>query len=154
MGRTTGMHLAARIDGPAISPISPKRELGAYEAMWLEPKATFKTIAERFAADPSALPSDFIEPAVAEQRARETLDTLKAASVHRFGVRINHAGDYPVKLRDAQHPVELLYFQGACELTETRCVAVVGSRKPSDEGRQRAKKLAKALVGKGFTVVF
>jgi hypothetical protein len=41
---------------------------------------------------------------------------------HRFGVRVNHAGDYPARLRDARHRVELLYYQGAWELTETRSV--------------------------------
>ncbi|RNJ51377.1 DNA-processing protein DprA [Methylocystis hirsuta] len=147
------MLLATRGEGPALAPISPRLELGAYEALWLEPKASFKTIAERFAADPCALPSDFVSSAVAQQCATEVFTKLKAAGVHRFGVRINHAGDYPSKLRDARHPVEVLYFQGAWELTETRCIAIVGSRKASDEGRQRAKKLAKALVGHGFTIV-
>lgn len=151
MGGT--MLLAKRDEGPAIAPISPRLELGAYEAMWLEPKATFKTIADRFAADPCALPSDFVSPSVAQQCAADVFATLKSAGVHRFGVRINHAGDYPSKLRDARHPVELLYFQGGWELTETRCIAIVGSRKATDEGRQRAKQLAKSLVGSGFTIV-
>jgi Resolvase, N terminal domain len=44
---------------------------------------------------------------------------------HRFGVRVNHAGDYPARLRDARHRVELLYYQGAWELTETRSVVYV-----------------------------
>jgi len=68
-------------------------------------------------------------------------------------VRVNHAGDYPEKLRDAKHPIELLYFQGAWELTETRCVAVVGSRKATDDGMERAARLVRELVTRGFTVV-
>lgn len=154
------MHLAQSSNGPALSPISPKQELGAYEAMWIEQGATFKSIAERFAADPTALPSDFISRSQAAKCADEVFARLKAAKVHQFGVRINHAGDYPKKLRDARHPVELLYFQGAWELTETRCIAIVGSRKASDAGRQRARQLAQSLVaGKngsgndGFTIV-
>lgn len=149
-----------RDDGPAIAPISPRREMGAYEALWLSPKASFKWIAEKLASNVDALPSEFVSPAEAERCATETLAALKAAGVHQFGVRIHHAGDYPDKLRDAKHPVELLYFQGAWELTETRCVAVVGSRKASEEGKQRARKLATALVSEktktgdlGFTVV-
>jgi DNA processing protein len=78
---------------------------------------------------------------------------LKAEGVNRFGVRVNHAGDYPPRLRDARHPVELLYYQGAWELTETRSVAVVGTRKPSDDGIERADRLARELVNRGFTVV-
>jgi len=39
------------------------------------------------------------------------------------------------------------------ELTETRGVAVVGSREATEEGRRRAAKISRALVEKGFTVV-
>lgn len=147
------MNLAVRTDGPAIAAISPKRELGAYEALWLEQGATFKTLAERFARDPSAMPSDLVSPSAAMAAADEVLARLKAAGVHQFGVRINHAGDYPKKLRDARHPVEMLYYQGAWELTETRSIAVVGSRKASEEGQQRAAQIAKGLVERDFTVV-
>jgi DNA processing protein len=140
-------------DEPAIAPISPRRELGAYEALWLQPKASFKTIAARFAKDPSAMPSDFVTPGTADQCAGEALAILKAAGVHRFGVRVNHAGDYPKCLRDARHPIELLYYQGAWELTETPCIAVVGSRKATEDGLRRARTLARKLVDRGFTVV-
>ena len=43
--------LAKMSSGPAVSAVSPRREFGAYEALWLEPGATFKSLAERFAAD-------------------------------------------------------------------------------------------------------
>lgn len=147
------MNLALRRDGPAPSAISPKLELGAYEALWLEQGATFKTLADRFARDPSALPSDFIPPSQALAAADEVLAKLKASGVHQFGVRINHAGDYPKKLRDAKYPVELLYYQGTWEIVEARGVAVVGSRKATPEGRQRAGQIARDLVARDFTVV-
>jgi len=70
-----------------------------------------------------------------------------------FSVRFNHAGDYPEKLRDARYPVELLYYQGAWELTEPRAVAVVGSRKASPDGLKRAGQISRALVNMDFTVV-
>jgi DNA processing protein len=139
--------------GPALAPISPLRELGAYEALWLEQGATFKTLADRFAKDPLALPSDFVSIGQAEQCAAETLKLMKARGVHQFGVRINHAGDYPRKLRDARHPVEMLYYQGSWELSEPRGIAVVGSRKASEDGVKRAKRLARELVERDFTVV-
>jgi DNA processing protein len=147
------MQLAKTSDGPSLSPISPRREIGAYEALWLEPGATFKTIADRFAADPSALPSDFVSRAVAEECADRVFATLKSRGVSHFGVRINHAGDYPQRLRDARYPVELLYYRGAWELSEARSVAVVGSRKPSEDGIRRANQIARALVRQDFTVV-
>lgn len=147
--------LIARPDGdnPAVAPISPLRELGAYEALWLEKGASFKTIAERFAVDPTALPSDFVKPSVADHCARDVLQSLKKAGVDQFGVRVNHAGDYPKRLRDAKHPIELLYYQGAWELTETRCVAVVGTRTPTEDGAERARRIARELVERDFTVV-
>ncbi len=148
------MHLAPTISyGAAKAPISPRLELGAYEALWLEDGATFKTIAERFAADPAAMPSDFVPAAVAEQTANQVFRKLKKDGVDKFGVRIHHAGDYPVKIRDAKHPVEMLYYRGLWELAETKSVAVVGSRNASEDGIARARKLARELVAAGFTVV-
>jgi len=148
------MSLALRNeDGAARSPISPRLELGAYEALWLESGTTFKSIAERFAADPSAMPSDFVPHHIAEQTAGDVFTKLKGDGVHRFGVRIHHAGDYPLRLRAARHPVELLYYRGLWELADTRAVAVVGSRNASEDGLSRARRLAKELVIRGFTVV-
>jgi DNA processing protein len=147
------MQLALRSEGPALSTISPRLEIGAYEALWLESGATFKTLADKFAADPTALPSDFVPPSRAHEAADAVFAAMKKAGVHQFGVRINHAGDYPRKLRDARHPVEMLYYRGGWELTETRSIAIVGSRQASPEGRQRAGQLARAFVAKDFTVV-
>lgn len=147
------MQLALRSDGPALSAISPRLEIGAYEALWLEPGATFKTLADRFAADPTALPSDFVAPTIANEAADAVFAAMKRAGVHQFGVRLHHAGDYPKKLRDARHPVEMLYYRGGWELTETRSIAIVGSRKATPEGRQRAARLAREFVRRDFTVV-
>ena len=98
--------LAYSSDGPALAAtISPRREIGAYEALWLEQGATFKTLADRFSKDPTALPSDMVSRSAAETCANEVLSIFAKAGVTRFGVRINHAGDYPKKLRDARHPV-------------------------------------------------
>lgn len=145
--------LAKGRDGPLVDPISPRLEMGAYEALWLENGASFKSIAERFAADPTAMPSDFVSVAEAERCADEVLSVLKKAGIHRFGIRIHHAGDYPEKIRVAKHPVELLYYRGVWELTELPGVAVVGSRKPSQEGVARARRLARKLTEKGYAVV-
>ncbi len=145
--------LAFANEDAAVAPISPMREMGAYEAMWLEPGASFKKIAERFASDKTALPSDFVSAEAYSQAAQEVRAKLKKAGVHRFGVRIHQAGDYPEKLRDARHPIELLYYQGEWELTETRSVAVVGSRQATEDGMARAARIARELVAHGFTVV-
>lgn len=148
------MSLAIKMEhGPAVSPIEPKLEIGAYEALWLEKGATFKRLADRFRADPSALPSDFVEPNLARRCVDQVLGQLQNSNVRNFGIRINHAGDYPFSLRDAKHPIEVLYFQGTWELSETRSVAIVGSREASDIGKARAARIAKILVKNDVTVV-
>lgn len=147
------MNLALSNAGPAIAPISPLKEMGAYEALWLEQGATFKTLANRFARDSTALPSDLVPPAKAAEHAGQVMRKMKDRGVHRFGVRIHHAGDYPEKLRDARYPVELLYYQGTWEFAESRSLAIVGSREASPEGTQRAAQLAQELVRRDITVV-
>lgn len=134
-------------------PISPYRELGAYEALWTGPKVSFRTIAELFEKRPGAVPSDFIAEPEALQYAQTVRNIFAHAGVERFGIRVHGAGDYPEKLRNAEHPIELLYFQGWWDLAESPSVAVVGTRNPSEEGKARARKLVKLLMKDDFTVV-
>jgi DNA processing protein len=133
--------------------ISPRRELGAYEALWSQEGTWFKSIADGFRAHQDALPSDFASDSDIEKYARLALGAIRAAGIKHFGVRVHGAGEYPQKLRDADHPIELLYFQGLWDLINTRCVAVVGAREASDAGLQRAAQLAKHLAADRFTVV-
>ena len=133
--------------------VSPRRELGAYEALWARDGTWFKSIAEEFQANPGAVPSDFVSEADIEKFSHLALGAIRDAGIQHFGVRIHGAGDYPPKLRDATHPIELLYFQGLWDLVNTRCVAIVGTREPSEEGKRRAAKLARLFVADGFTVV-
>jgi DNA processing protein len=133
--------------------ISPLKELGAYEALWDRPGASFKSLSETFASRPNAVPSDFVPAAKAWECAHLVQKRLRDAEVKRFGVRVHGAGDYPAKLRDAAHPVELLYFQGWWDLVESRCIAVVGTRKPTPDGIARTRRLVKQLVKDDFTIV-
>jgi DNA processing protein len=134
-------------------PVSPKLELGAYEALWDSPRATFKTIAEKFSEHPSLLPSELVRTDVALSYATRAINMLTKAGVTQFGVRIHGAGEYPPKLRDARHPIEVLYYQGWWDLVSARSVAVVGTRKPSEAGVKRARRLTKSLVEDKFVVV-
>jgi DNA processing protein len=134
--------------------ISPWLEMGAYEALWDSGRVSFKSLAARFAAHPGSLPSDFFpDRSICERYASRTVEILKAAGVERFGIRLNGAGDYPVSLRDAENRVEMLYFQGSWNLVETPCIAVVGTRKPSEEGVKNAQKIAQRLSADGFTII-
>jgi DNA processing protein len=141
--------------GEALLPpaISPRLEMGAYEALWARHNMSVKKLAQLFRDQPGMLPSGLVDPDEAARMATQVLAMLRERGVARFGLRIHQAGEYPTKLRDARDPVEVLYFQGTWELVETRCVAIVGSRKPSEDGRRRARRLARALVQDDFTVV-
>ena len=134
--------------------VSPFLELGAYESLWDEQNASFKSLASLFAKQAGALPSDFVERARASSYANDVHRRLKDAGVDNYGVRVYGAGDYPERLRIADHPVQLLYFQGWWDLVNSlRSVAVVGTRKPTSEGLARTRKLVKALLQDNFTIV-
>ncbi|MEX1366595.1 MAG: DNA-processing protein DprA [Nannocystaceae bacterium] len=138
---------------PLTRAISPLAEMGAYEALWTEDGSTQKRVADRFRANPGVLPSGLVDAEIAHRFAEEVLRLHMERGVQRFGIRVHRAGDYPMRLRDARHPVELLQYRGIWELSETRCVAVVGTRKPTAEGHRRTRKLVTLLVEHGFTVV-
>ena len=147
------MQLDLEVDRYRHRPISPFRELGAYETLWQQAKTSFKLIAERFAKWPGAVPSDFVPEEDALRTARSVFQKLHDADVEHFGVRVHGAAEYPEKLRDARYPVELIYFQGWWDLVHTRAVSVVGTRKPSPEAVARTRKLVRALVDADFTIV-
>ena len=134
--------------------ISPWLEMGAYEALWTKAGATFKTIADKFrSVDSDAVPSTFVQSGVARATAKTALEILHRAGVRRFGVRVHGAGEYPARLREAQHPVEFLYYQGWWDLISSPCVAVVGTRQPSAGGEKDTENLVHHLVQDGYTIV-
>jgi DNA processing protein len=152
-GKAVAPELALEANDFTARAISPLRELGAYEALWDKPDTTFKTLSEKFAARPDALPSDFVPADKARECADFVQRRFQEAEVTRYGVRVHGAGEYPRRLRDAAHPIELLYYQGWWDLADSRSIAVVGTRKPTRDGIARTKKLVKALVKDDFTIV-
>lgn len=138
---------------PIEAPIDAALEIGAYEALWCEQNASFKSIAERLRRAPGARPSDLVPEAEARDLGSKVLAKLRERTSQRFDVRIHGEWEYPHRLRDAVDPVELLYFQGDWNLVDWPAVAVVGTRKPTEIGRERAATLARRLVEDNFTVV-
>lgn len=128
--------------------------MGAYEDLWIRTGISFRKIAELFRSrlEPT-VPSDFVQLKIAQARAKETKAILANAKVDRFGVRVHGMLEYPERLRDADHPVEFLYFQGWWDLAFTRSVAVVGTREATREGKNRTAKLVRNLVADNFTVI-
>lgn len=136
------------------SPISPSREMAAYEALWAHQSATFKTIADCFRGCPGAIPSELVTEDEIKTALSHVLEKIEHAKIHDFGVRVHGSEDYPERLRDAAHPVELLYYRGWWDLIEApKRIAIVGSRNASEEGVRRSKKLVKLLVHAGYTIV-
>ena len=144
---------AERSSGPFVDTIDATLELGAYERLWCEHNASFKTIAEKFAQHRDARPSNFVPEEEARETGQRVVTKLRERVEGWFNLRIHGELDYPQRLRDATHPVELLYFQGWWDLIDTPSVAVVGTRKPSDDGIKRARQLVKALLADKFTIV-
>lgn len=140
------------VGGPIAAPLDALLELGAYEALWSEQNASFKSLAERFRDHPGSRPSDLVPAEQARTVGARVLEKLRSRT-GRFDVRVHGETEYPERLRDATHPLEFFYFQGNWALASTPAVAVVGTRKPSDEAVQRARFLARKLVDDGFTVV-
>lgn len=61
--------------------------------------------------------------------------------------------DYPANLRVIWNLPPFLFYRGALERDDARSVAVVGTRKASPEGLQRARQLARDLAADGVTVL-
>lgn len=137
--------------------ISPFLELGAYEALWngsSGTNVTFKSLAKKFELAPNSIPSDFVSTAICRTYAAEVHARLIESGITNYGIRVQGAGEYPDRLRDAEYPIALLYYQGWWDLVNSpRSVAVVGTRNPTEEGLARTRRLVKALLADNFTIV-
>lgn len=144
------MESLAAEDLPGV--ISPQREIGAYEALWANGINTFKQIRDKLSEKNASLASELIDLEMALKFYQKAVKHLFHKKIDDWGVRIDGTFDYPDKLRDAEHPLLLLYFQGTWDLVLTRGISVVGTRKPTEKGIKRAEKLVKELVEEGFTI--
>lgn len=133
--------------------VSPLLELGAYEELWMQERQSFKNLATLL-HNGNYLPSDLVEEEQARKRAQEVFGILKSKNVDDTQFLIQGTFDYPKGLCDAQNPVQFLYYRGNLNLLDTQHrVALVGSRKASDDGIRRARKLAALLAKDNVTVV-
>ncbi len=67
------MNTASLLDGGDFlsRAVSPIRELAAYEALWSKPKASFKSIADKFRQADGALPSELVPEDELDASARQ-----------------------------------------------------------------------------------
>lgn len=94
---------------------------------------------------------------------RDAIDALRPGDVDRARSVIDELrdvrlvtvvdDDYPANLRMIQDHPPLLFVRGSLEAADTRAIAVVGTRKPSDDGIRAAGAIAAALAAHRVTVV-
>jgi DNA processing protein len=134
--------------------ISPTQEIAAYEAIWTR-VATVAKVADLFRRHNHALPSTVARELGISDQELEAIALVIPALLpfERFAALFYSGPGYPQRLKDARNPAEVLYYQRALDLLSSRSVAVVGSRRASEAGLKRARRLAKMLVEQGFTVM-
>jgi DNA processing protein len=134
--------------------ISPIKEIVSYEALWTHNNGV-KKMADLFKKYGHALPSAISEQeGISGQELKKVKEAIGSLLSWRdFSTIFYKDFEYPTKLRDAEYPVELLYYQGALDLLSSKSVAVVGARKASKEGLARARRIAKILVENNYTVM-
>ena len=135
-------------------PLSPFKELVAYEYLWSEQGSSFKKIAETLSLK-DRLPSDvvkekfgFIPPAEYAE-----IEAYLREKIGQFSVMLKENAQYPEKLLDAKYPIDLFYYRGDLGLLDTPSISIVGSRKVTPEGQRRTRKLTKLLCDNNYTIV-
>lgn len=127
-------------------------EMGAFEALWANGINSFKQLRDKLSSSRESQLSHLVSASTAKQYYEKAMHRLHTAGIDEFGIRIEGTVEYPVQLQDADYPLSLFYYQGLWDLVCTPGVAVVGTRKPTQEGISRAKRLVKALVNENYTI--
>jgi DNA processing protein len=137
-----------------VNVISPAWEIASYETIWKHQRGVSK-VAELFRKMNHALPSKVAnEEGISDSEIEDMRDVLnKLLPFRKFAALFYGDFEYPKGLKDAKNPIELLYYRGNLELLSSKSIAIVGTRKPTEEGIRRAKKLAQILVDHDFTVM-
>ncbi|MFZ4396185.1 MAG: DNA-processing protein DprA [Kiritimatiellia bacterium] len=93
------------------------------------------------------------------QAFRRELDLVRAdgeiARAAELGVQLLTWADaaYPAALQAIADPPLVLYVAGAVEPLSGPCLAVIGTRRPTQYGREMAQQLAFQLAGAGYVIV-
>ncbi|GGB22541.1 DNA-processing protein DprA [Puia dinghuensis] len=105
---------------------------------------------------------DLLSSGVDEEKASAILGFRGFAAVEaellqleKEGVRVLYHTDqdYPHRLRDIPDSPPLLFYKGNADLNAKKIVAVIGTRSPSDYGRQVTAQLIRQLEQSGILVV-
>ena len=119
------------------------KEFGSAQAIW-----------ERYQSSdcPKFMPKNkkVLDDLYSDQKLDQLIKQLEDKHVH---LLFPEDEAYPPLLSEINDPPYLLYYAGCLECLQEPCVAIVGTRTPSDYGRHMAKTLASGLCEAGITVV-
>lgn len=134
--------------------VSPYNEMLAFELLYSDPDSSLKKIAHKTVLAnklPTAVAKDEYGMIVPDEYRR--IEAYLANKVGSFGIAVNSTTMWPSKLIDSENPTPILYYRGDLGLIESRSVSIVGSRKASDDGLRRARRMARELASGGITIV-
>lgn len=137
-----GLHLVPNFGITRISQLLAHFE--SPEALWREPDDNVMRLDL-----PRALLSAFCQGRRGVKLERE-LEGVANAGAHLVTLDDEN---YPELLRQLPHKPPVLYVRGRLQPDEAKCLAVVGTRKPSRYGRNIASQLAGELARQGITIV-
>lgn len=82
--------------------------------------------------------------------AESQIDTVQKKG---FRIVTRHSSEYPARLKEIYDPPFLLYVRGQIEDSDSRAIAVIGSRRATHYGKKVAEIISEQLVSSGVTVV-
>ncbi|MCD6207699.1 MAG: DNA-processing protein DprA [Methanosarcinales archaeon] len=77
----------------------------------------------------------------------------KLSQQHNIRIIPRYSPHYPKSLSQISNPPALLHISGNIDAINRECIAIVGTREPTDYGITAAKKLGALFAEKGYTVV-
>jgi DNA processing protein len=119
---------------------------GSPEALWEASPTMWRDV-----AGPAASAA-LLQPLPEFERRLATAWQWRRAGDDRRIITVGDAA-YPKALLHSPDPPLVLYTQGRWGVMSQSCVAVVGSRSPTPQGRENARAFSKALALKGYVVV-
>lgn len=147
------MDLPATFKDDAI--ISPYDELMAYEFLYAT-NGTSRSKISKLLADHGGLPTVAVNDISGlfpdSDTYREVMDYVNGRLLG-FSVLVDGTPQFPASLRAEKNPLPVFYYIGDISLTESKCVSIVGTRNPSERGSISARRMARAVAERGYTVV-
>lgn len=117
----------------------------------------FPTLSQLFQQDRATyqqmhLPSEMVDYLLNPTWQKVALDLQWQQSAESHHIVTLKCHNYPTLLKELSHPPPLLFVKGDISLLNTTQIAMVGSRKPSPEGKEIAYRFASELSQAGITV--